>query len=855
MTIFLPQYFELLKTKVLTIAGLTSVTPSDCKTISVLVFNKTKQSLSETTLKRVFGFAHSKFNPSLFTIDVMAKFCGYAGWDDFCENQGAATASKADSKTSGNNWSTLKLNADKITSFTLQALKNKSGIPYNLTIKREFANHHLDSFLSGGYTATALCAPAGYGKTLALCHWIEERMRGNAKNQNNDIILFFSSSALMNVFLSGRNISDWILGLLGYSADDDIASLFDITQRKSGNFFLVLDGLDEFAYKPDQFQLLLNQITDIFSLYRNTPWFKLVLTMRSVTWINNMYEFKYEEEKWFKGFIQDTENPAINVPLFSVGEIKELCYNINPNIQNFLAIELSNNFNHPLYFQFYYKEHKNNFSLNNIDHVCIYELISTFILNKVYLGHYSTDKLILLKMLTDLMDMQKGIYDVPKIKFNAAIKQYPNAYQELLSVGFIREFNYSTDLNYNTVIKFGNSNFLQYILTKALLTENDFVFDAKLIANINNTVKDDNKTFIIKWSVLYAFKTGQQSNFKYLINANLTPAEKSDLVMFMGDLLEKSRMQSTGVESIAQYFKHSSNDDLFNYFVGIELIGPDYKKVIETLLRFDLPDHKKIILHVLLACASFTQLDMASVNQCINALKAMPAKGFVKFALNPINCIETLADFLKTGVVKKDFFVEITKFYFKPSLYVTGSDNPRANEVLYLLAASSILICQKPLKILRFLRSLEKVYQAPDEQSTPYSFVIKVLKHGTYYLLNDGLNLYRMYKKILSLHERQEAQFTPYMKGLLLSVKVKMALFESDFDKVPSLYRKMIEINQTALDKLTLLFTGMSIIYTSGLNESNPAFYKQVVYDNNKSLREAGIRLDLSASPDVVIGA
>ena len=192
MTIFLPQYFELLKTTVLTQSGLTSVTPCDCRTVSVLIFNKTKQSLSETTLKRVYGFAFSKFKPSLFTIDVMAKYCGYAGWDDFCEKQEEHVINTTDSNT---NWETLKQHADKITNFTLQALKNKAGIPYNLTIKRQFINCHFDEFLKDDYTATALCAPAGYGKTLALCHWIEDKLAAGARGENNDIILFFSSSA------------------------------------------------------------------------------------------------------------------------------------------------------------------------------------------------------------------------------------------------------------------------------------------------------------------------------------------------------------------------------------------------------------------------------------------------------------------------------------------------------------------------------------------------------------------------------------------------------------------------------------------------------------------------------------
>jgi len=110
MTTLLPQYYELLKTAVLTEAGLSTITPCDCKVISASIFSKTKQSISETTLKRVYGFAYSKFKPSLFTIDVMAKYCGYPGWEGFCLEKDQNTVKTQDI---GAGWEILKLNAGK----------------------------------------------------------------------------------------------------------------------------------------------------------------------------------------------------------------------------------------------------------------------------------------------------------------------------------------------------------------------------------------------------------------------------------------------------------------------------------------------------------------------------------------------------------------------------------------------------------------------------------------------------------------------------------------------------------------------------------------------------------------------
>jgi hypothetical protein len=112
MTTLLPQYYEILKTTVLAVSDFATITPCDCKTISAKIFNQTKQSISETTLKRVYGFAYSKFKPSLFTIDVMAKYCGYQNWEVFCAEQDQNAVKPRDTSAS---WETLINRASHIT--------------------------------------------------------------------------------------------------------------------------------------------------------------------------------------------------------------------------------------------------------------------------------------------------------------------------------------------------------------------------------------------------------------------------------------------------------------------------------------------------------------------------------------------------------------------------------------------------------------------------------------------------------------------------------------------------------------------------------------------------------------------
>jgi len=129
--------------------------------------------------------------------------------------------------------------------------------------------------------------------------------------------------------------------LLGYSTDNDINVLLDIKQRKNNKFYLIVDGFDEFMFKNEQFKIILNQLIDIFSLYQSHDWFKLILTTRSATWINNKQTIEIGNGTWFTGVATDSYT---NVPLFNAEEIKKLCHKINPAAQHSISVEVARKF-------------------------------------------------------------------------------------------------------------------------------------------------------------------------------------------------------------------------------------------------------------------------------------------------------------------------------------------------------------------------------------------------------------------------------------------------------------------------------------------------------------------------------
>ena len=840
MISFSPPLFETLKLRVLECSSIKSITPGDCKALSSLIYSKTKLTISETTLKRVYGFAYSKFRPSLFTIEVMAKYCDFDGWDNFCESQG-----KLSSKTSNDNvdWKTLSDNASKITSFTLQALKNRSGIPFTQTIKRKFLDDHFDEFLAGDYTATVFTAPSGYGKTIGLCHWIDEKIASGS----DDIILFFSSSALMNVFLSGRDLNDWLLALLGYSSQDDISVLFDINKRRDGKFYFIIDGFDEHMFKIDQFQLLLHQLTDIFSFYQSHDWFKLILTMRSSNWINNRHDMEFSNEKWFTGFITD-DNLTTNVPLFNIQEIKELCVKINPNIQSSIAIDIANNFNHPLYFQFYYKQHKDDFTFNNVDHICIYDLVSVFILNKVYLGHYATEKLLLLKEMVGQMEFANGVYELNKLKIHDLLKQYNHAYNELISIGFLREVNISSEVQFKTRVQFGNNHFLEYTIAKELLLNNNTKFDLSVINIINDTINDKHKLPVLKWCIMHAVKSGQQESFDLLSHITLSPKEKSELIMFLGDLLQKicSSLHNSD-EAVANYFKQDCSDGLFYYFFGLEFVSIDYKNTLGTLLKFNLSNSKKIIAYTGLATIAIMQLDVKKLEEYITRLKTFPQDDFQQFSINPLHCLDAIYQYLKYGVIKKDFFSALTSFYFNPS--INNNLNNKANELTFLLAGYSLLILQRPFKILRFINGLKTVHKPGAAASFSYNFFLKALASGAYYFLDNKNEVSGIYNSIALVYKQEENSATAFMKARFYSLKIKLSIMNEDYTAISSYLNALTQVCDESGDKLSKLFVYNVILNNQHLMNLDPQLFKQTAYNLTRLLRECGISPEIFVKP------
>jgi hypothetical protein len=440
------------------------------------------------------------------------------------------------------------------------------------------------------------------------------------------------------------------------------------------------------------------------------------------------------------------------------------------------------------------------------------------------------------------MDFKKREYDVDKLRVNSLFNQYSQAYRELLSIGFLKETNTSSDSQFNTYVQFGNSNFLELAIANKLLQDNNKVFDTHLIKAINQLFfNNELKVAIIKWCVMHAVKNGQLENISLLSKTDLNSKEKLELIIFLGDLLNKAYSSPNNAGATANYFKQDCSDGLFYYFLGLEFINTDYKKTLQTLLKFELSNHKKILTYTGLAITAILQLDMASLEGYLTKLNNFSPEDYQQFTISPLNCLTAIHYFFKYGIIKKDFFINITRFYFNPPRQNENLNYSPANDLIYLLAGFTLLICQKPRKMLRYLNVLQKLHVKDSEEVTSYTFFLNILTTDALFLLGKVKELKAIHDTISELFKTKENSFTSSMKLAFYSLKIKKAILNNDYTAIPGYLKYLNQAADKSGNKFSKIFTINLLISQPSIIKQDPAFYKQLAYNNAKILRECGL--------------
>ncbi len=437
-----------LRSLVLSKTCIQSITPADCKRISLEISQTLHRTLSETTIKRIFGFANSQHNFSKFTLAALAEY-----------------VDKHPGHTVYDGWQDIDLKASSITTNTINNIKNRAEIPFQMTISRDFSISYFEEFYHSDCSFTCLTSPPGYGRSILLNHLAENLQRNQIPDQYNTTLLFITARSLFEKNAEEVNFEEQLKSLLGIHPNESLIQYADLNYEQTGKGLTIfVDGFCELELKNSFRQQLLESIFQFIHDLADSKSIKLLLSMRSNTW--RKYDMLirksgFLKNKWFQGRNYDYKAFS-NVPKLSSNEVTKILRQIDD--RKIADEELLHHLRIPLHLSLYYQILEEKSYLNIRPEITTRDLTAQYVRDKIYRSNYYTEKIQFLRKIIHLTDFGKNGMCTSKELLITDLSAFKNAYMELLSDGILLENNCQPDFSENQTVCFSHVNVFDYFL-------------------------------------------------------------------------------------------------------------------------------------------------------------------------------------------------------------------------------------------------------------------------------------------------------------------------------------------------------------------------------------------------------
>ena len=605
-----------LKSLILSKTGIRTITPADCKRISIEISKTLNKNVSETTIKRLFGFAMVKHNFSKFTLTTLSEYVN----DEYAENvDNQLNLSK---QTSLRSWKEIHDKATKITDFTLKSIKNRSGMPYELTIGRKFAEHDFEDFFKNNYSFTCFISQPGYGRTILLSHLAEKFLNTNHPEYKDSTLLFISAYSFINKDHISLNFEDQLKLQLGIHPKDSLINYIKQNYNTTGGKFVIfLDGFSELIMKGDLKKELFENIINFICNIEDNECIKLVMSMRSTTWIKFYDRIRHSaflKTKWFTGNYFNV-NDVSNVPPLTEKEVDLILTKINKIDSNTINSKLKSQLKFPFHVQLYYQLKEEDPYFNYSTNITFYELTSRFIQDKIYRSNYYTEKILFLKKIIQLTNYGKNTTSVPKDDLINELSAFKNAYMELLTEGILMEEKSQQEFHPREYVRFIHPHIFEYFLFIELLEKYHLKVDISFFNYIQEEYKDSNSRFqLLQWTLRFIIRIGDFKSLTNIFDLGLNNYEKNYLILFIAENLEYRNKYSP--ETIKLLKEHKLHDSIIRELINFDFIDSSYKEAISVLIKVADTNENLLIYHSLLALFDILSLDNGRIKERIEIL-------------------------------------------------------------------------------------------------------------------------------------------------------------------------------------------------------------------------------------------
>lgn len=566
--------------------------PKDCQALAISIENDTSRYISSTTLKRIWNIIKSKYNPSKYSLDTLAVYCGYNDWGNF-----VSQAVKQGIESDMVQWQAIiKNKAGQITESSLQSIKNKIGIPYKQTISREFSEKVLDEFLRNDKMATAFIGSAGCGKSIIVLHLVHKFFLNENAPCKDDILLLLDGYALANILNEKYRLLDWITDTLDFDGNrKDFKSLLQIISSKNQKFILLIDSIKQLSTLKQSLYNLIDDINRIVQLNDYNETIKVIITCRTELW--SLVSTKINQQpkltkKWYNVNFDDQYLNISNIPGLSPVEMKAIIKKYDAQI-NLTKIKIKSNELYSL-IKFPYFLHVFLSLKCPVKILSIIDLFDFFAKKSLLSGIFAEEKMKIIDEIFKVCDYGKKSDAVNRADVQS-IKQYQAAYRELISQGIISEYPvHGKYLSLNYYVKFTNQLLYEFVLINYWLRK--YGLDYSLLEKVsvfyeNNLSLHDN---LLKWLIKFAFTESKTEmlkqiftfieNISYIYPANDRQAKTFTLIAAIS--VELRKFKSLRKELLPHYAGIKQAQKLyFERFIDIDFLCTFFGDALDDYLN------------------------------------------------------------------------------------------------------------------------------------------------------------------------------------------------------------------------------------------------------------------------------
>lgn len=784
-----------LKRLILIKTGIKIISPSDCKFISIAIQKELHKSISETTIKRLFGFAEIKNQFSKYTINTLLEFVEKTDVYEAIESNIIATSESVE------NLEFTRARALDITLYTLKYIRNRSSVPYAMTIGRKFAKYDFEYFYSSDKSFTSFISQPGYGKSILLSHLVQELSLDENAKYKNDIFVFLNATDIFERQYESYSVEERIKAKLGLPLNTKLTTYFEEQHQKFGiKCIIIIDGFPELVVnkisKPRVFDKIINLILAI----DQSESIKLILSMRSTMW-NRFYErFKYVhflKKKWFAGSYFNL-NDNSNVPPLTEQEVEDIFQKMCPQDFTVINKNVKSQLKFPFHIQWYYQLKEEYPEFNSYTNIIFFEIIDRFIQEKIYQSNYATEKILYCKKIIQLTNFGRNNSTVLKSDLIKELSVFNNAYMELLADGILMEEKINQNSFALEFVRFIQPHVFEYFLFIELLDVFDQQMDEHFFDNLNNDYFGNQVRFqLLQWSIRYIIRCEKFEHLSSILSLKLSNYEKNYLIYFTAENLNYKLKDDPGL--IQKLKENQIHETLLRHLIHFDFVDSCYKEAINSLILVVDSDQNLLFYHTILSIFDSLSLDLDLIHTRLVELEKL-AEESEKCIIDPYEALKLVYAKIKGGPSKAhEILQKIEDFKDNPTLLMNNHKaSPSAKQVLaFLLMTTVNLFYGSPKEGIKIIHSMVKLFPNIFLGKKPFAIYLLNLLAVAKSRTNPDEKTDQMERILTELYKNQSiVNPTLYAQTVFLSLKAQQSKNRKEYTNALQYAEECIKIYQ-----------------------------------------------------------